>query len=77
MRCLKIEQIEQLKQKMVQTLLRQKVFHKQRYRDRWFTIAIDGTGVHSFDEQHCDQCLHKTSKKENTTWMHHCLKHGW
>jgi len=74
MRCLKIEQIEQLKQKMVQTLLRQKVFHKQRYRDRWFTIAIDGTGVHSFDEQHCDQCLHKTSKKENTTWMHHVLE---
>lgn len=74
MRHLKTEQIELLKQRMVQTLLRRKVFHSQRYRSRWFTVAIDGTGVMSFDEQHCEQCLHKTSKKGKTTWMHHVLE---
>ena len=74
MRHLKTEQIERLKQRMVQTLLRKKVFHNQRYRNRWFTVAIDGTGVMSFDEQHCEQCLHKTSKKGHTTWMHHVLE---
>ncbi len=74
MRHLKTEQIERLKQRMVQTLLRKKVFHNQRYRNRWFTVAIDGTGVMSFDEQHCEQCLHKTSKKGRTTWMHHVLE---
>ncbi len=28
----------------------------------------------SFDKQHCEQCLHKTSKKGHTTWMHHVLE---
>jgi len=74
MRHLKTEQIEQLKQRMVQTLLRRKVFHNQRYRNKWFSVAIDGTGVMSFNEQHCEQCLHKTSKKGQTTWMHHVLE---
>ena len=74
MRHLKTEQLERLKQQMVQTLLRGKVFHSQRYRNRWFTVAIDGTGVMSFNEQHCEQCLHKTSKKGQTTWMHHVLE---
>ena len=74
MRHLKTEQIEQLKQRMVQTLLRKKVFHNQRYRNQWFAVAIDGTGVMSFNGQHCEQCLHKTSKKGHTTWMHHVLE---
>jgi hypothetical protein len=67
MRQLETEQIELLKQRMVQTLLRRKVFHNQRFRKQWFTVAIDGTGVMSFDQQHCHQCLHKTSKKGHTT----------
>ncbi len=74
MRHLETEQIELLKQRMVQTLLRRKVFHNQRFRKQWFTVAIDGTGVMSFDQQHCHQCLHKTSKKGHTTWMHHVLE---
>ena len=74
MRHIETEQIERLKQRMVQTLLRRKVFHNQRYRNRWFAVAIDGTGVMSFNEQHCEQCLHKTSKKGKTTWMHHVLE---
>ena len=74
MRHLQTEQIELLKQRMVQALLRRKVFHNQRYRNQWFAVAIDGTGVMSFDKQHCKQCLHKTSKKGHTTWMHHVLE---
>jgi hypothetical protein len=73
-RLLNDEQLELLKQRMVQTLLRRKVFHNQRYRNHWFCVAIDATGVMSFDKKHCDQCLHKTSKKGHTTWMHHVLE---
>ena len=34
-------QVEQLNQKMVQVLLKRKVFHKSRYRHHWYRIAVD------------------------------------
>jgi len=74
MRLLKIEQLERLKQKMVKVLIRRKVFHKQRYRGQWYCVAIDATGVTSYKEKHCDQCLHKTSKKGRTSWFHNVLE---
>ena len=66
-------QLEQLNQKLVQMLLRRKVFHKSRYRNHWFRIAIDGTGVVSFDHEHCPQCLHQTSTQGKTTYSHKVL----
>ena len=74
MRLLKTEQLERLKQKMVKVLIRRKVFHKQRYRGHWYCVAIDATGVTSYQEQHCEQCLHKTSKKGKTSWFHNVLE---
>ena len=67
------DQIEWLKQQMIRALLERKVFRSSRYRDKWYCIAIDGSGVASFDHQHCKQCLHKTSKKGKTTWSHQVL----
>ena len=66
-------QVERLNQKMVQVLLKRKVFHKSRYRHHWFRIAVDGTGVVSFDHHHCGQCLHQTSKNGKTTYSHKVL----
>ena len=74
MRLLKTEQLECLKQKMVNVLIRRKVFQNQRYRGKWYCVAVDATGVTSYKEQHCDQCLHKTSKKGNTSWFHNVLE---
>lgn len=78
-------QIEKLKQKLVQQLIKRKMFHKSRYRGKWFTIAIDGSGVVSFSHKHCDQCLHKTTKdkkdkdgnitkKGKTTYFHNVME---
>ena len=74
MRLLKTEQLERLKQKMVNVLIRRKVFQNQRYRGKWYCVAVDATGVTSYKEQHCEQCLHKTSKKGNTSWFHNVLE---
>ncbi len=74
MRLLDPASLELLKQRLVQTLLRRKVFHQQRYQNQWFTVAIDATGVMSFDHKHCDQCLHKTSRNGHTTWFHNVLE---
>lgn len=67
------DQVEWLKQQMVRALLDRKTFRSGRYRDKWYRIAIDGSGVVSFDHQHCDQCLHKTSKKGKVTCSHQVL----
>jgi hypothetical protein len=74
MRLLDPSSLELLKQRLVQTLLRRKTFHKQRYRNKWFTVAIDATGVMSYDHENSTQCLHKTSKNGHTTWFHNVLE---
>jgi len=66
--------LEQLKDKMIAALLDKKSLHKYRYQGQWFTVAIDGTGVVSFDEKHCEQCLHSTSKKGKTSYFHTVLE---
>lgn len=66
--------LEKLKRKMIQVLLAKKALHKYRYQNRWFTIAVDGSGVASFDHQHCEQCLHQTSKNGKVTWFHTVLE---
>jgi hypothetical protein len=67
-------QLEQLKQKMVQVLLERKVFHKNRYRNKWFRVAVDGSGLVSYRYQHSPQCLHKTSKKGKTSYFYAVLE---
>ncbi len=67
------DQVERLKQDMVRALLNRKVFRSGRYRGKWYRIAIDGSGVSGFDHHHCEQCLHKTSKKGKVTYSHQVL----
>jgi len=74
MALLNTEQIEQLKHKMVQKLLRRKTFHSNRYRGKWFSIAIDASGVGSYDHQRDVQCLHTTSKNGKVTYFHAVLQ---
>ena len=67
-------ELELLKAHMIRTLLIKKVFHKFRLFNKYFMIAIDGTGIMSFSERHCDHCLTKTSKKGKTTYFHNVLE---
>ena len=71
---LKTEQIEVLKHKMVQKLLQRKTFHPSRYRGKWFCIAVDASGVGSYDHERDEQCLHRTSKNGKVTWFHTVLQ---
>lgn len=67
------DQIEQLKQKMVQNLFQRKTFHRSRYRGQWFRIAVDGSGVGSYDYQRDEQCLQRTSKRGKVSYFHSVL----
>ncbi len=74
MRRLEEDQLEQLKTRMIQTLLKRKTLHKHRFMKKFHIVAVDATGVMTFDEKHCDQCLHKTSKNGKTTYFHNVLE---
>ena len=71
---LNIEQIETLKHKMVQRLLQRKTFHASRYRNTWFCIAVDASGLGSYDHERDAQCLHSTSKNGKVTYFHSVLE---
>jgi hypothetical protein len=68
------EVLEQLKHRLVKTLLEKKALHKYRLFGRWFVVAVDATGTMSCAERHCEQCLHQTSKKGRTTYFHNVLE---
>lgn len=71
---LKPEQVDELKHKMVQTLLQRKTFHNTRYLNKWFCIAIDASGVGSYDHKRDEQCLHTISKNGKVTYFHSVLE---
>lgn len=71
---LKDVELEKLKATLVATLIEQRVFHKFKFLGKSFNIAIDGTGVVSFDYCHCSNCLHKISKNGKATYFHNVLE---
>jgi hypothetical protein len=58
---------------MVDTLLRQKVLYRYRLLDQYFLVVLDGTGVLTFPERHCAQCLTRTHHG-HTTYYHPVLE---
>ena len=66
-------ELENLKVHLVKVLLSKRVFDKWRYQGT-LMVAIDGTGIASFDHQHCERCLVKTSKNGKSVWFHNVLE---
>ncbi len=58
---------------MTETLIRRKVLAATRLLDRYYLVAIDGTGVLVFSERHCAQCLTRTHHGV-TTYYHPVLE---
>lgn len=74
MRAIKPELMEELKAQLVGSLFEQKVLRHFRYLGKYYFVAVDATGMHTFDHKHCDHCLTKTSKYGVTTWFHYVLE---
>ncbi|MCP4135390.1 MAG: hypothetical protein GY754_30755 [bacterium] len=53
------EHLESIRKYMLKELLQKRVLHKYRYLDRYFIIAIDGTGVYSYTEEPYPGCPYK------------------
>jgi len=74
MRAIKPELMEELKAQLMGSLFEQKVLRHFRFLGKYYFVAVDATGMHTFDHKHCDHCLTKTSKHGVTTWFHYVLE---
>lgn len=68
-----IEELRGIQKYMVTKLIRSKMFDKYRFKDKYFQIVIDGTGLATFKERHCNNCLKRTYNKgqedEYSIWI--------
>ena len=65
-------EVQEVVCRMVETLIRKKVL------DRWrlfgnFLVAVDGTGMLTFRERHCEHCLTRKLNNGQTVYYHPVL----
>lgn len=60
--------MELLLRRLVRVLLHKRIFHKFRLLGTYFTVAIDGTGIYSYNEEPYPGCPYKTSKNGKKTY---------
>ncbi len=73
-RMLNPKELENFKTSMIRELIDKKVLHQWRLLGKYFVVAIDGTGVNSYTERHCERCLTRTSKNGKTIYFHNVLE---
>ncbi|MCK4260149.1 MAG: transposase family protein [Halanaerobiales bacterium] len=59
LKTLEPKELENIISYMINTLFRKQSLEHYRLLNKYWTIAIDGTGVFTFDEKHCEHCLKK------------------
>lgn len=74
MRDLPPEFIDEVKTLLVGNLFEQKILRKFRFLGKYYLIAVDATGIQTFDKRHCEHCLTKTSKTGVVTYFHYVLE---
>jgi len=67
-------ELEMLKAHLVGGLIEQKMFRKFRFMNKFHLVAVDATGIATFEHKHCDHCLTKTSKTGVITYFHYVLE---
>jgi len=55
--------LENIKVSLVKEMLLKKTLAKYRLFNEFHLVAVDASGVHPFNEQHCFKCSHKTQSK--------------
>ena len=72
------ECLEEIRTKMVRKLIKSKVFNKAKLFNGDWRVILDGTGLFSFKEKHCENCLCQTSYDEDgsrrTIYYHKVLE---
>ena len=66
-------EMEMVKVKMIRKLISDKRLDDFRFYGE-FLVAVDGTELFSFKEQHCEQCLKTEHSGGSVTWSHKMLE---
>jgi hypothetical protein len=74
LRALDNEELEQVKMDLMSGLFEQKWLREWRLLDRYYLVAVDATGVMSFDKPHCPHCLTRKTKNGKTVYFHYVLE---
>ncbi len=72
----KLEPMElyKVRHKMTNRLIRMKALDKFRLLDKYFMIAVDGTGHLAFKDRHCPNCLTKQKEEKILYYYHNVLE---
>jgi hypothetical protein len=68
------DSLDRLRRRMVRRLLRKRCLERFRLFDRYYLVAIDGTGYLSFRKPHCPECLRETLSHGVTLYYHPVLE---
>jgi hypothetical protein len=68
------EEMQEVVCHMLKALIRKKVLDRWRLLKRYYLVAIDGTGMLSFGERHCEYCLTRKLNNGTTLYYHPVLE---
>ncbi|MGC9522192.1 MAG: hypothetical protein ACP5HG_09995 [Anaerolineae bacterium] len=68
-----VAEVQDVVSTMTATLIRRKLLYPERLLDRYYLVAVDGTGFLTYAERHCPQCLTRTHHG-HTTYYHPVLE---
>lgn len=68
------EEMQEVVCRMVEALVRKKVLYRWRLLKRYYVVAIDGTGMLTFGERHCEYCLTRKLSNGTTLYYHPVLE---
>lgn len=71
---LEAEEMQDVVCHMIEALIRKKVLYPWRLLKCYYLVAMDGTGVLSFGERHCEYCLTRKLSNGTTLYYHPVLE---
>lgn len=74
MRVLPTKLLEELKATLVSSLIEQKTLRPFRFLGKYYFVAFDATGTHSFNYRHCAHCLTRESSNGVVSYFHYALE---
>lgn len=66
--------LEQIKQDMFRELVKSKIFQKYKFAGKYFMVAIDGSGLQSYDYEPYPGCPYKKGKNGKKVWTTYVLE---
>ena len=74
---LKVDEVQEVVCRLMEKMMMQEELHKWRLFGIYYLIAIDGTGVLTYHERHCEFCLTRKLNNGQILYYHPVLEAKW